>query len=65
MSKWPNSFISGKLFQKRPNGNPETRKTRKEAREERLVATRRFSMRLPHCGAFSAFENATHCDLSG
>ncbi len=33
ISKWPNHFISGKLFQKRPNGNPETRKTRKEARE--------------------------------
>ncbi len=33
MSKWPNNFISRKLFQKRPNGNPETRKTRKEARD--------------------------------
>jgi hypothetical protein len=23
MAKWPNHFISGKQFQKRPNGNPE------------------------------------------
>jgi hypothetical protein len=22
MAKWPNHFISGKQFQKRPNGNP-------------------------------------------
>jgi len=22
MAKWPNLFISGKQFQKRPNGNP-------------------------------------------
>jgi len=23
--KWPNHFISGKQFQKRPNGNPENK----------------------------------------
>ncbi len=23
MAKWPNHFISGKKFQKRPNGNPD------------------------------------------
>ncbi len=23
MAKWPNHFISGKQFQKRPNGNPD------------------------------------------
>jgi len=23
MTKWPNHFISGKQFQKRPNGNPD------------------------------------------
>ncbi len=23
MAKWPNHFISGKRFQKRPNGNPD------------------------------------------
>ena len=32
--------------------------------KKRLVATSRLRMRLPQCGTFSAFENATQCVLS-
>jgi len=30
--KWANHFISGKQFQKRPNGNPDSRLTINEGR---------------------------------
>ncbi len=61
MAKWPNSFISGKQLQKRPNGNPGLETNRIQSYKRNLVLERlNYSLKFLDGAALHQFRLKEH-----